>query len=172
MEDQERLIESQKGELDQEMVKVHDALTYFRIGERMLPLREMKIKRLNEFSEKVFLVHSSLMDTLEKMQGKGEENKNNPVDSMPIVEAVNDEMIGILNFVFNLNGEGTITREWFEENISNRILEMIHNEVVRQNRADWLLPFFGKFYLLSSLQTSVNLIAKKIKDLSGKSTIS
>lgn len=134
-------------EFKDEMRQVHEALTVFDFGERQFLLREMKFKRLNQFTEKVYFAHSKYLKMLEQAASKV------GIDAVAnINKQFGDDIIGLLNFILEPKDGQSITQEWFEDNLSNRQLEKIFAEFVRQNRADWLLPFFGKFYLLASLR--------------------
>ncbi len=133
----------------EEMEKVNEALTVFNIGDRKLELREMKIKKTKDLSEKLYFFHSSLAKYLQDKDG-------NPLKSTDTVDpafiaGTNTAILNILNYVFDLQGESQITQEWFEENISFRVLETIIKEAARQSRVDWLIPFFDVLSLPARL---------------------
>ena len=130
-------------EVPKEKEIAHDGLTTFNIGDRKIELREMKIKRTKELSELLFSLRSGLQKYFMDKDGKPlpDEETLDP----GFTQSVNEAILSILNFLFRLDGEEVLTMEWYEENISIRILEEIVKEAASQSRVNWLIPFFDPF---------------------------
>lgn len=121
----------------------HDGLTYFNIGDRKLELREMKIKRTKELSELLFSLHSGLQKYFVDKDGNTLPPETTLGPEFP--KSINEAILTILNFLFGFKDEEMLTLEWYEENMSLRVLEEIVKEASSQSRVNWLIPFFDPF---------------------------
>ncbi|MBU2051256.1 MAG: hypothetical protein KKH61_20105 [Gammaproteobacteria bacterium] len=126
---------------EKEIVRV--GLTVFNVGERRLELREMKIKRTKELSELLFTLRSGLQKYFTDKDGNS--LSDGETLAPEFFQSVNESIVVVLNFLLGLKGEETLTLEWYEDNISLRILEEIVKEAASQSRINWLIPFFDPF---------------------------
>ncbi len=130
-------------EVPNEKEVVHDGLTIFNVGGRRLELREMKIRQTKDLSELLFSLRSDLQKYFVDKDG-------NPLSedaglSPEFAVSVNDAVLKTINFLLDLKDGGALTMEWYEDNISLRILEEIVKEAASQSRINWLIPFFDPF---------------------------
>ncbi len=130
-------------EVPNEKEIAHDGLTIFNIGDRKLELREMKIKRTKELSELLFSLRSGLQKYF--VDKDGQALPDGATLDPEFHQSVNEAVLTVLNFLFGLKGEEILTIEWYEENMSLRILEEIVKEAASQSRVNWLTPFFDPF---------------------------
>ena len=136
-------------EVPNEKEIAHDGLTIFNIGDRKLELREMKIKRTKELSELLFSLRSGLQKYF--VDKDGQALPDGATLDPEFHQSVNEAVLTVLNFLFGLKvvtekkEEETLTMEWYEENMSLRILEEIVKEAASQSRVNWLTPFFDPF---------------------------
>ena len=130
-------------EVPNEKEIAHDGLTIFNIGDRKLELREMKIKRTKELSELLFSLRSGLQKYF--VDKDGQALPDGATLDQEFHQTVNEAVLTVLNFLFGLKGEENLTIEWYEENMSLRILEEIVKEAASQSRVNWLTPFFDPF---------------------------
>jgi len=121
----------------------HDGLTIFNVGDRKLELREMKIKRTKELSELLFSLRAGLQKYFVDKDGKTLPPETTLGPEFP--QSVTEAILTILNFLFGLRYEEVLTIEWYEENMSLRVLEDIVKEAASQSRVNWLIPFFDPF---------------------------
>lgn len=111
-------------EVPNEKEIAHDGLTIFNIGDRKLELREMKIKRTKELSELLFSLRSGLQKYF--VDKNGQALPDGATLDPEFHQSVNEAVLVVLNFLFGLKDEGILTIEWYEENMSLRILEEIY----------------------------------------------
>ncbi len=131
-------------EVPNEKEIAHDGLTIFNIGDRKLELREMKIKRTKELSELLFSLRSGLQKYFVDKDGQALPDGATINPEFP--KSVNEAILAILNFLFGLDGERQeLSLEWYEENMSLRILDEIVKEAASQSRVNWLPLFFDPF---------------------------
>ncbi len=130
-------------EVPNEKEIAHDGLTIFNIGDRKLELREMKIKRTKELSELLFSLRSGLQKYFVDKDGNA--LPDGATLDPEFHQSVNEAILTVLNFLFGLKGEEILTIDWYEENMSLRILEEIVKEAANQSRVNWLTPFFDPF---------------------------
>lgn len=130
-------------EVPNEKEIAHDGLTIFNVGDRKLNLREMKIKRTKELSELLFSLRSGLQKYFLDKDGNTLPPETTLGPEFP--KSVNEAILTILNFLFGLKPEEILTMEWYEENMSLRILEEIVKEASSQSRVNWLTLFFDPF---------------------------
>lgn len=144
--------------------KIHEGLVIYTIGGQKYELRELKIKKVKRLAEDIFILHSDLQKKLQEK--KNEENAD--VLEPEFFEGINLAIVKVINFLFGLEGEGQLTSEWMEENISYRILEDIVKEASAMSRMEWLPPFFGTF-----CQTASSMIPLTVRknNPNGKPTI-
>ncbi len=130
-------------EVPNEKEIAHDGLTIFNVGDRKLELREMKIKRTKELSELLFSLRSGLQKYF--VDKDGQALPDGATLDPEFHQSVNEAVLTVLNFLFGLKDEENLTIEWYEENMSLRILEEIVKEAASQSRVNWLTPFFDPF---------------------------
>ena len=145
-------------EVPREKEIVHDGLTIFNVENRKLELREMKIKRTKELSELLFSLRSGLQKYFVDKDGKALPSETTLDPEFP--KSVNEAILTIINFLFGLKGEEVLAMEWYEENMSLRILEEIIKESASQSRVNWLIPFFDPFCRV--LKDSIFLSAARL----------
>jgi len=117
-----------------------DAQTLISIGEKQLQLNEMSIGRARDFAIEIV----KIVDEISAQTGKDITEMKIDVMLTEYGDIVFKQLTKILDWTFCYkNPEYTkLSVKWVKDNISIRIITEIVNEIARQNKMDWLIPFF------------------------------
>ena len=122
------------------MKKLSEARTLISIGEKQLLLNEMSIGRARDFGIEVV----KLVDELSALSGKDVTEMEMAVMLREYGDVIFKLLTKILNWVFCYKNSDYIklSIKWVTDNMTIRIITEIVTEIARQNKMDWLIPFF------------------------------
>ena len=117
-----------------------EARTLISIGEKQLLLNEMSIGRARDFGIEVV----KLVDELSALSGKDVTEMEMAVMLREYGDVIFKLLTKILNWVFCYKNSDYIklSIKWVTDNMTIRIITEIVTEIARQNKMDWLIPFF------------------------------
>ena len=126
------------------MKKLSEARTLISIGEKQLLLNEMSIGRARDFGIEVV----KLVDELSALSGKDVTEMEMAVMLREYGDVIFKLLTKILNWVFCYKNSDYIklSIKWVTDNMTIRIITEIVTEIARQNKMDWLIPFFQDRY--------------------------
>ena len=121
--------------------KLSESATILWLGGTQYQMNELKIGRMQKLS---LLLATELETVSELLKRGGIEELDLKALILSYSEEAFEVVARIFNFIFEYKNEDykPVDREWIEDNLSPRNMIDIVKELARQNKIDWLLPFF------------------------------
>jgi len=131
----------EKGSDEGVMKKLSESVTIICFNGITYQMNELKIGRMQKFS---LLLVKELETVANLLKSGGIEE----LDLKTLITNYSEETFAVVarifNFIFEYKNDDykKVSKKWIEDNLSVRNMVEIISELARQNKIDWLLPFF------------------------------